>query len=129
MCLLYIYQAQNRKGCLTAPLSVTGGHILIHIGKSFSILYNWVYMKKFNDDWWITSVPAMRLQKWRISLNREFFANLCMKTIIFVINSCTKFKDQLIKGTDVVEPQSCRKSRNFRLTELHRSRDIIYCQI
>ena len=39
-------------------------------------------------------------------------ANLCM---IFVINSCTKFEDQLIKGTDVVEPQSCRKSRNFRL--------------
>ena len=27
---------------------------------------------KFNDDWWITFVPAMRLQKWRISLNREF---------------------------------------------------------
>ena len=26
---VYIYQAQNRKGCLTAPLSVTGGHILI----------------------------------------------------------------------------------------------------
>ena len=66
------YQAQNRKGCLTAPLSVTGGHILIQIGKSFGILYYWVYMKKFNDDWWITSVPAMRLQKWRISLNREF---------------------------------------------------------
>ena len=86
-----------------------------------------------------------------------------MKTILFVINSCTKFSDQLIKGTDVVEPQSCRKSRNCRLlailtilkkfgrvqnlkiyflkyyivhfrplssiTELHRSRDIIYCQI
>ena len=27
---------------------------------------------KFIDDCWITSVPAMRLQKWRISLNREF---------------------------------------------------------
>ena len=27
-------QAQNRKGCLTAPLSVTGGHILIQIGNS-----------------------------------------------------------------------------------------------
>ena len=27
---------------------------------------------KFIDDWWITSVPAMRLQKWRFSLNREF---------------------------------------------------------
>ena len=35
------------------------------------------------------------------------FAYLCMKTILFVINSCTKFEDQLIKGTDVVEPQSC----------------------
>ena len=37
-------QAQNRKGCLTAPLSVTGGHILIHIGKFFGILYYWVYI-------------------------------------------------------------------------------------
>ena len=72
-------------------------------------------MKKINDDWWITSVPAMRLQKWRISLNREIFDNLCIKTILFDINSCAKFKDQLIKGTDVVEPQSCRKSRNCRL--------------
>ena len=41
---LYIYQAQNRKGCLTAPLSVTGGHILIQIGKFFGILYYWVYI-------------------------------------------------------------------------------------
>ena len=62
---IYIYQAHNHKGCLTAPLSVTGG-------KSFGILYYWVYIKKFNDGWWITSVPAMRLQKWMISLNREF---------------------------------------------------------
>ena len=53
---------ENGKGCLTAPLLVTGGHILIHIGKSFGILYCWVYMKKFNDDWWITSVPDIRLQ-------------------------------------------------------------------
>ena len=38
---------------LTAPLSVTGGHILIPIGKSFGILYYWVYMNKFSkyDDW------------------------------------------------------------------------------
>ena len=69
---IYIYQAQNRKGCLTAPLSVTVGHILIQIGKSFGILNYWVYMKKVNDDWWITSVPAIRLQKWRISLNCAF---------------------------------------------------------
>ena len=41
---LSIYQAQNRKGCLTAPLSVTGGHILIQIGKFFGILYYWVYI-------------------------------------------------------------------------------------
>ena len=45
---IYIYQAQNRKGCLTAPLSVTGGH--------------WPH-----------------------------FNNLGMKTILFVINSCTKY--------------------------------------
>ena len=43
-CDIYIYQAQNRKGCLTAPLSVTGGHILIQIGKFFGILYYWVYI-------------------------------------------------------------------------------------
>ena len=41
---IYIYQAQNRKGCLTAPLSVTEGHILIQIGKFFGILYYWVYI-------------------------------------------------------------------------------------
>ena len=40
--------------------------------ESFGILYYWVYIKKFNDYWWITSVPAMSLHKWRISLNREF---------------------------------------------------------
>ena len=41
----------------------------IPIGKSFNILYYWVNMTKFSkyDDWWITSVPAMMLQKWRIS--------------------------------------------------------------
>ena len=36
----------------------------------YSVLLGIQY--KFNDDWWITSVPAMRLQKWRIFLNREF---------------------------------------------------------
>ena len=70
---LSIYLSGKKpQGLFNSASSVTGGHILIQIGKSFGILYYWVYIKKFNDDWWITSVPAMRLQKWRISLNREF---------------------------------------------------------
>ena len=32
-----------------------------------------------------------------------------MQTILLIINSRTKFKDQSIKTADVVEPQSCRK--------------------
>ena len=37
-----------------------------------------------------------------------------MLTIFMTIISRTKFEDQLIKATDVVEPQSCRKSRKCR---------------
>ena len=41
-CIMYIRQ-KKRKRCLTAPLSVTGGHILNLIGKFFGILYYWVH--------------------------------------------------------------------------------------
>ena len=38
-----------------------------------------------------------------------------MQPILLVMNSYKKFEYQLMKATDVVEPQSCMKSRNCRL--------------
>ena len=60
---------------------------------------------KFYDDWWITSVPAMRLQKWRISLNREFLL-ICDKQLY----SVQSFKINQLK--------ECRRSGTSELQKI-----------